>query len=394
MYEAALSDCADIDANGSGTARRLKVFYVMPRAMYFGAAQATSIDLCVRDLIKASRFARSAHVIAEAVQDAFEGAALHPFPRSAMSATRSRAQYVAALAGAHKPDVILVQQHLPTASAIARRCPEVRVVLQTHNFQKADYAAGSLKDWLRRGYKRARYKRLAGLIHVSEACRRAFTANWPDIALPQAVVHNGLDFAEWTPTEARAREIVFAGRCVADKGALEAAQAALRALAVRPDWTARFILSAVPENAVFFEAVRSALAPLGTRARIDVQRPFPEVKAAYETAMIALVPSKVSEAFGRTALEAHAGGAGLISSGIGGLREVSGPSALYLPDVTADAIAAALGTLIDTPDLCARLARDGAAWVRERFSIESQAARLDSFCLGLLTKDQVKRHGS
>ena len=94
----------------------------------------------------------------------------------------------------------------------------------------------------------------------------------------------------------------------------------------------------------------------------------------------------MSEAFGRTALEAHAGGAALISSGIGGLREVSGTSALYLPDVAADAIAAALDALIDAPGLRERLAREGAAWVRDRFSIESQAARLDSFCLDLVAK--------
>ena len=388
MYDAALSGRADVEASDPSARReRLKVFYVMPRAMYFGASQATSIDLCVRDLITASRFAASAQVIAEGVADKFEGIALHPFPQSAISATRSRAQYVARLIGARKPDVIVVQQHLPTASAIARRCPDARVVLQMHNFQKADYAAGSLKDWLRRGYKRARYRRLAGLIHVSEACARAFAANWPDIDLPQAVVYNGFDFAEWTPAEMRSRQVLFVGRCVADKGGLEAAQAVARVLAGRPDWTARFILSAaVRENAPFFDAVRSALAPLGTRARIEIQRPFAEVKAACEAASVALVPSKVSEPFGRTALEAHAGGAALVSSGTGGLREVSGKSALYLPEVTADAIAAAIDTLIDAPELRERLARDGAAWVRERFSIHRQAARLDNFCVSLLEK--------
>ena len=390
MYEATLSNCTEIDRDGSGRGQKqLKVFYVMPRGMYFGASQATSIDLCVRDLIRASRFAGSAQVIAEAIADEFEGVALHPFPCSAISATRSRAEYAADLVGAHRPDIIIVQQHLPTASAIARRCPGARIVLQTHNFQKADYAAGSLKDWVRRGYKRARYRRLAGLVHVSEACARAFAANWPDIGLPQAVVHNGLDFAAWTPAAARAREVLFVGRCVPEKGAVESAAAAARALASLPDWTARFILSAVRENAATLEAVRSALAPLGARARIEVQRPFVEVKAAYEAAAIAIVPSMVSEAFGRTALEAHAGGAALISSGIGGLREVSGTSALYLPEVTADAIAAALGRLVGAPDLRARLAREGAAWVRERFSIGSQAGRLDDFCLELALSGRI-----
>lgn len=391
MYSATSSFLADAGVSGSLAGQdQLKIFHVMPRAMYFGPAQATSIDLCMRDLIRASRFAKSAHVLAEPVADSFEGVSLHPFPRAAMSETRSRAHYVAGLVQEHKPDVVIVQQHLPTASAVARRCPGTRVVLHTHNFQKANYAAGSLKDWWRRAYKRARYQRLAGLIHVSEACRRAFAANWPDIDLPQAVVHNGLDFAEWTPAQVRAREVLFVGRCVADKGALEAAQAAARVLAGRPLWTVRFILSAVCGNTEFLEAVRLALAPLGTRARIEVQRPFAEVKAAFEAASIALVPSIGNESFGRTALEAHAGGAALISSGIGGLREVSGQSAHFLPEVTTEAIVTALDTLIENPEARAKPAREGMAWVRKRFSIEEQAARLDGFCLHLVQGRSIR----
>ncbi len=364
---------------------QLHIFHVMPRGMYFGTSQATSIDLCARDLIRASRFANSTHVFAEAIADAFEGVAVHAFPRATISATRSRAKHVADVAAARKPDIIIVQQHLPTASAIARRCPEAKVVLQTHNFQRADYETGSFKDWLRRGYKRGRYKRLAGLIHVSEACRSAFAANWPDIDLPQAVVHNGFDFADWAPAQTRKPEILFVGRCVAEKGVREAAEAAARALAARPQWSARFILSAVDGNIGILDAIRSALSPLGGRARIELQRPFAEVKAAFETASIVLVPSIVRESFGRTAVEAHAGGAALISSGSGGLREVSGPAARYVPHVTAGALTAAIEALIENPQGRARMVREGAAWVRERFSIGSQAARLDDFCLSVLT---------
>lgn len=384
MHKPLSSDGTEVQTRRPALARQqLSVFHVMPRAMYFGAARATSIDLCVRDLIKASRFAQTTQVFAESVEDEFEGVALRPFPRSAISATRSRAHYVASLAAAQKPDIIIVQQHLPTAAAIARRCPEARVVLQMHNFQKADYAAASLKDWLRRGYKRARYKRLAGLLHVSEACSQAFAAQWPDIELPQAVVHNGLDFADWTPAATRAPEVLFAGRCVAEKGGLEAAQGVARVLGTRADWSARFVLSAVQGNAAYLQAVRSALGPLGERARIEIQRPFADVKAAFEAAAIALVPSIMSEPFGRTALEAHAGGAALISSGSGGLREVSGSSALYLPEVTAGAIASAVDRLIDQPELRAQLARDGTAWAHGRFTIAEQAGRLDAFCLRL-----------
>jgi glycosyltransferase involved in cell wall biosynthesis len=385
MHDADFADPGHAHASHPRTVLPLEIFHVMPRAMYFGTARATSIDLCVRDLIKASSFAASTHVIAEAVADAFEGVTLHPFPRIGLSATRSRATYVADLIARRQPDVVIVQQHLPTASTIAGRCPGAKVVLQTHNFQKADYTTGSLRDRLRRGYRRTRYRRLAGLIHVSEACARDFAANWPDIELPQAVVNNGLDFGEWMPAQTRANEVLFAGRCVPEKGGLEAAAAVARVLGGRPCWTARFILSAVEGNGAYLQAVRAALAPLASRARIDTQRPFAEVKAAFEAAAIALVPSIMSEPFGRTALEAHAGGAALISSGTGGLREVSGSAAIYLTEVTADTITSALDRLIDAPDRRAELAREAASWVRRHFPIETQAGRLDDFCASIAT---------
>ena len=87
-----------------------------------------------------------------------------------------------------------------------------------------------------------------------------------------------------------------------------------------------------------------------------------------------------AEPFGRTALEAHAGGAALISSGTGGLSEISGGAALTLPSVTPHSIAASIRTLIENSELRHRLAREGAERVRARFDIKTQSSRLDGFC--------------
>jgi glycosyltransferase involved in cell wall biosynthesis len=107
------------------------------------------------------------------------------------------------------------------------------------------------------------------------------------------------------------------------------------------------------------------------------------VKAACETAAIAVVPSKWAEPFGRTALEAHAGGAALISSGTGGLREASGEHAVYLPAVTEEAIAAALKALIEAPEQTEEMARKGMERAQETFSTELQAAKLDDFLVSI-----------
>ena len=80
--------------------------------------------------------------------------------------------------------------------------------------------------------------------------------------------------------------------------------------------------------------------PLGSRAEIQTDQPHSVVKRAYESAAIAIVPSIFPEPFGRTAIEAFAGGAALVASRSGGLSEVVGDAALTLERVTPEAISA------------------------------------------------------
>jgi glycosyltransferase involved in cell wall biosynthesis len=360
--------------------RPLSVFQVMPRNMYFGASRATSIDLCVRDLVASSRYRSTTRILAEEIADLFPGFSIEPLPSQARAATFARANHVARAAHRDPPDIIIVQQHLPTAAAIARRLPNAKILLHTHNFQKAYETAGQVVQQLRRAIRKRRYAQLAGIIHVSETCARSFAETWPDVGLPSAVVNNGLDFAAWRPADERVPQILCVGRCAPEKGILEAAQGVAAMLPKYPGWRARFILSDVEIHRSYFERVRAALAACGQQAEIQVQRPFAEVKAAYEQAAIALVPSKWTEPFGRTALEAHAGSAALISSGTGGLAEISGDGALMLPEVTPNAIASAIPMLIADQPLRESLAHQGAAHARTYFGIEMQAARLDAFC--------------
>jgi glycosyltransferase involved in cell wall biosynthesis len=347
--------------------------------MYFGPARATSIDLCVRDLVGASRHRQSTRILAEQADDIFPGFEVEHLPSRGRAATFHRANSAAKAARLANPDIIVVQQHLPTAAAVARRLPGAKIILHTHNIQKG-YGAGGIEPFIHRLIRKRRYGLLSGIIHVSQACADRFAEFWPDIALPSAVVNNGLDFASWLPARARAREVLCVGRCAPEKGILEAAQGLAASLPEFPDWTARFILSDTGVHREYFASVGMALSPLGARARIEMQRPFAEVKAAFERAAIALVPSKWVEPFGRTALEAHAGGAALISSGSGGLSEISGDTALILKSVEARAIAEAVRMLIVNDGARGSLALAGYRRVREKFDIQTQAARLDTFC--------------
>lgn len=369
-----------VRVDGAVDAAPLSIFLVMPRQMYFGAARATSIDLCVRDLLAASRFCSTTTVFAERIDAPFPGFNIEPLPSVNYAATRARANHVAEMARRKRPDIIIVQQHLPTAAAIARRLPGAKVVLQTHNFQKSYRAGGDPLQMIRRNTRKNRYLQLAGIIHVSRACQEHFLAAWPDITVPDCVVNNGLDFDDWRPSPSRVKEVLFVGRAAPEKGVLEAAQGLAQILPRFPDWHARFILSDIDRHPDYFRQITATLSGLPSQATIDVQQPFAVVKAAVEQAAIALVPSKWDEPFGRTALEAHAGGAALVSSGTGGLAEISGETAVILPEVTGEAIARASELLMMNEFLRGRLAHEGWQRIRNFFDARTQAATLDEFC--------------
>ncbi len=158
-----------------------------------------------------------------------------------------------------------------------------------------------------------------------------------------------------------------------------------RALKTRPGWSARFILSAADREPETVWALKVAAEQTGGRVRIDLSLPYAEVKAAWEKAAIGMALTKTPEPFGRTALEALASGAALITSGLGGLAEVCGDCAVTVDPHDADGLVAALGGLMDAPDRRAVLAREGRKRVEALFDIRAVARQMDDFieaCVG------------
>lgn len=355
----------------------MNILYVLPRDMHFGPSGATSIDLCCRSQIGASAYSGSTRVLASPVDDWFDGFDTQSFPAAADRSTRVRVAFAVKYARSVKPDLIVVQQHLSPAAGIAASV-NIPVILQRHNFQRA-YPKDTFLRRIRYNRKRGAYQSLAGMMHVSEACARQFRADWPDVTIPQTVVPNGMPVASWRPATERTREILCIARSAPEKGVLEVARALATVLPNAPGWSGRFIFSAINTHPDFHARVLATLAPLAGRVTVDVQLPYAEVQAACERAAIALVPSMCQEGFGRTALEAHAGGAALISSGSGGLREVSGDTALYLDEVSPEALAVAMHSLICDTQLRRDLASAGRRRVERLYTAEAVSALADTF---------------
>lgn len=365
----------------------MKVVHLLPRHSTFSRLAANSIDLCVRDLVRHSGFARTTFVLGPAIPHPFPDTDYHAVPpgRDGRSYDQGRLLEIVRTLGC---DVIVVQQHVRTAVSVARAAGDIPVIVHRHSFEKDGH--GRIKGYI----VGRRYGALAGVIVVSEAVRRSLAARWPEVAPSVMTVHNGLDFAQWRPARVRRREILWVGRAVQEKGCVASAIGVVEALKRLPDWRARFILSNAHEQPAVFRQACAVLRDMEHRVDIEVDLPFEAVKAANEAAEIALCPSTWKEPFGRTALEAHAGGAALISSGTGGLREVSGAHALFLDDVTPGHIAQAVRRLAGSDDMRRRLQVDGRRAAQATFDMGIIGARYDDALSALACPSAPRRNAA
>jgi glycosyltransferase involved in cell wall biosynthesis len=367
-------------------AREPKIAYVMLRNAHFGPRLAASVELCVRDLVVHSRYARTTLVVCPPVDEPFEGVEIAMIPDPGISGNLGKAWSVARLLRRRGVDLAIVENHLPAAMLIALTSG-ARVVLHTHAYVKAPLNA---LDGAVRGQE---LRRLSGFAFVSEYALGRFRRDFPGLRAPQRAVPNGLDMRAWSATKPKDRSILCVGRALKGKGHLEAMAAIARALASRPEWSARFMVSdpaAADREPETMQALRDAAKEFNGRVRVDSNVPYAEVKAAWERAAAGMVLTTGPEPFGRTALEAMASGAALITSGRGGLAEICGPCAVTADPGDAEGLAAAFGQLLDEPERRAELGRAGRERVEALFDIRAVARQMDDFIEACVGQDRVR----
>lgn len=350
------------------------IVVVLPRNMHFGPTAATSIDLCAYDSIRYSAMRQGITAVGAALDRPYDDVGFVPVPLEDVDQRRWN-RGLCELVERLRPAVIEVHQHLPTAASLAPRFPNVPVVLVRHNYVKP--RRNPLKRW----HVTAQMRRLAAICFVSDATRADFLANFPAIGGRAVTIPNGIDTARLCPVDGpRERTVVYAGRLVPEKGVLELAQAMARVLPRHPGWRGLFIGGG---EADVVAGVAEALAPLGEQAQLLGQRPFTEVMAHFARAEVAAVPSVWQEPFGRTAIEAMAGGAALLTSGRGGLREVAGEAAVYA-EPTPEGLARGLEVLITDEALRRAMAAAGRERVVTTFDIRRTVGRMDALRKSLL----------
>lgn len=335
-----------------------------------------------------SRFAADVRFICDAGAEA----PAEPERMLTMPADLGKAAHEAAVVArlqAFRPDLIEYHQQLGCAAEIARRLPGVPQTLHRHTRIKPP--SNPLDRWR---YGR-RLKVFDRLLFVSRAARDEFLADYPGFDDRAEVVCNPIDVEAWRGDVGRKEKLIlFAGRAMADKGLDALCEALAATLDQAPQWRAALMLGDWERHRPWAQAHVDALARFGDRVEIVCSASPDQVRAAARRAAVAVVPSRVAEALGLAALEAHAAGAALISSGRGGLREASGPHAVFVDPPEAPTLATAMLALIGDDTLRLALAREGQAFVAHTHAPALRAAELDALRLRLLAPEPVARAAS
>ena len=241
------------------------IAYVLLRNSVFGPKGAASVELCVRDLVRHSRYAGSTLVVCPKVEQPFEGIAIAPVLSSHFAGNLGKAWSVARTLRKRRVDIAIVENHLPVAALIAS-VARLPVILHSHAYEKAPATRS------KRIVRDAQFRRISGLAFVSEDCANRFLLNFPKARGPMRAVPNGLDMAAWCDAGPKEKTILSVGRALDDKGHVEAMAAIVRLLPSRPDWRARFILSATDREPKTVQTLREAAARMA-RAGDDRDEP-------------------------------------------------------------------------------------------------------------------------
>jgi phosphatidylinositol alpha-mannosyltransferase len=140
--------------------------------------------------------------------------------------------------------------------------------------------------------------------------------------------------------------LLFLGRLEPRKGLSIALQAFQRLAAARPDlW---LIVAGDGSDRQLADTLPAAV---GARVRWLGDVPEPDVPSLYAAADVFLAPSTGSESFGITVLDAMAAGTPVVASDIEGYRNliIDGDTGLLVPPGDDDALAVAIGRILDDP---------------------------------------------
>jgi UDP-glucose:(glucosyl)LPS alpha-1,2-glucosyltransferase len=319
------------------------VAIILPRREKFGRREFGAVALTVEAYLRHSADLARTRVLGLDVTEPRDTACFRAVAEQHAWWRRKTIAYAkgcAALLEAEPVRHIDVHQRIETFLYLSRCFPSAAVSLWLHNDPQKMWAARSIRR------RRAILEAAGRVICVSEWVRKRFVEGLeehPD--RKRAIVFpNPIDIESALSRE-KEKLIVFVGKLRPDKGPHLLAEALLRVLPRLPDWRALFVGEGERGEEKYVARLRASVGRLGERVTFAGFLPHEDVRGLFARAAIAVVPSLWEEPFGRTALEALAGGAAVIATRRGGLPEVVGDAAVRLVPETGVRLATILDEL-------------------------------------------------
>ena len=235
----------------------------------------------------------------------------------------------------------------------------------------ADKASGKLFHRI----ERLLMAKTSAIIFESAYAQKTYSALIGAPSCKSAVIHNGLRPEEFVPVPPGpgAADFVFVGELRRLKGIFPLVEALARTR--RPDGAPATLVVAGdgPDRSALED--RIAQLGIGDRVTFTGSRPAREV---FAMGRIAVVPS-LAESLPYVVMEAAAAQLPVISTRVGGIAEIFGPTAdrLIAPDDPA-ALAAAMDTALSNPNEAADQMRNRLAHVKSEFSVAHMADAIEA----------------
>ncbi len=272
------------------------------------------------------------------------------------------------------PDIIECQGRFAAIISFVDAFPSVPIVGYIHgvlsnynsNLKAHKFPEGKSMD------------RIFHYIFVSDYARRNWKSYYPQLKGKTSVVHNALLTEGWFAEDSEKENIIlFCARLMPEKGIEQFIEAAAAIRSEFPQW--RFVVVVRKRNADYYLQQETAFKnALGAQGEWITNASREQVQVWNRKARIGITPSNWDEAFCLSLLEMHLARCAVISSGRGGMKEVSGPDgALYLKEVSGTAIAEGLRFLINNLQEREALAKRGHQYVMRNHNIQDRVAQLD-----------------
>ncbi|XWO14253.1 glycosyltransferase [Candidatus Hepatincola sp. Pdp] len=283
-------------------------------------------------------------------------------------------------------DIVEVHQDTKLAAGIAKFYPQIKVTLIKHSFllirSKERFL---LFRWF---YYHFYLKHIYRVFGISKYVCNVFEKKYPKYysfnVLYNSYGHVPInDFKD--KVVQKKKQIVFSGKPVGNKGVKELFESLLILLNKYPNYNALIMGAFFSKKSKYRKTFNKLLQKPEIQKLLQEKRilikenlSIKEVFANLLESEIALILTKINEAFGLSCLEYHLASCAVVSSGKGGLKEVSGDYAMFLQQVTSQEIVEQVSYLIENPAFAKELARKGNEYVLNAFNPVTLSQFLDA----------------